>query len=76
MKSFFIFCIKSYQVLHLPFYQGVCRFHPSCSNYAIEAIQTHGVIKGTGLAIWRILRCQPFARGGIDPVPQKVEKKK
>lgn len=79
MKAFFIFVIKIYQVVHRPFYSGVCRFHPTCSHYAIEAIETHGVIKGVGLAIWRILRCQPFARGGFDPVPpvsSKTDKKK
>ncbi len=76
MKAFFIFVIKIYQVIHLPFYSGVCRFHPTCSHYAIEAIETHGVIKGVGLSIWRILRCQPFAKGGLDPVPPKSDKKK
>lgn len=49
----------------------VCRFRPTCSGYAVEAIQTHGVIKGTLLAMWRILRCNPWCRGGEDPVPPK-----
>jgi uncharacterized protein len=48
---------------------GQCRFHPSCSHYAEEAIRTHGAIRGSGLAMWRILRCNPFGRGGSDPVP-------
>jgi uncharacterized protein len=47
-----------------------CRFDPSCSVYAEEAIQTHGALRGGRMAIWRLLRCQPFARGGIDPVPR------
>jgi putative membrane protein insertion efficiency factor len=47
----------------------MCRFHPSCSAYAHEAILTHGPIRGTRLAVWRIMRCQPFAKGGLDPVP-------
>ena len=46
-----------------------CRFYPSCSAYALEAVQTHGAIKGIGLAIWRLLRCHPFHPGGYDPVP-------
>jgi putative membrane protein insertion efficiency factor len=48
---------------------GQCRFYPSCSAYASEAIRTHGAGGGSVLAVWRILRCNPFGRGGIDPVP-------
>jgi uncharacterized protein len=48
-----------------------CRFYPSCSAYAVEAISTHGVLRGVGLATWRLLRCQPFNRGGYDPVPPR-----
>ena len=48
-----------------------CRFYPSCSAYAVEAISTHGVLRGFGLATWRLLRCQPFNRGGYDPVPPR-----
>ncbi len=46
-----------------------CRFRPSCSAYGEEAILVHGILKGTCLATWRILRCQPLCRGGLDPVP-------
>jgi uncharacterized protein len=47
----------------------VCRFHPSCSEYALTAIATHGALRGVGLTVWRLLRCHPFHPGGIDPVP-------
>jgi uncharacterized protein len=46
-----------------------CRFHPTCSAYAVEAIHGHGAIRGLGLAIWRLLKCHPFHPGGFDPVP-------
>jgi len=50
---------------------AVCKYYPSCSTYAIQALEMHGAIKGSLLAIWRILRCNPFSRGGYDPVPEK-----
>ena len=53
-----------------------CRYYPTCSQYAVEAIQTHGALKGSLLAVWRILRCNPFSKGGFDPVPEKKEKRK
>ena len=48
---------------------GRCRFHPTCSAYSLEAIQTHGALKGVALALWRLARCSPLTAGGIDPVP-------
>ena len=48
---------------------GRCRFHPSCSAYALEAIGTHGALKGAALSLWRVLRCSPLTAGGPDPVP-------
>ncbi|HYZ11484.1 MAG TPA: membrane protein insertion efficiency factor YidD [Actinomycetota bacterium] len=50
---------------------GRCRFHPSCSAYALEAVRTHGAAKGSALAIWRVLRCSPLTAGGLDPVPPR-----
>lgn len=68
--------IKLYQKYISPILPPSCRFTPTCSNYAIEAIAKHGVIKGFGLAAWRILRCNPFCRGGFDPVPEPKNRKK
>ncbi|HEX7002164.1 MAG TPA: membrane protein insertion efficiency factor YidD [Trueperaceae bacterium] len=48
-----------------------CRFHPTCSEYALEAVETHGVLKGMAMATWRVLRCNPFNPGGFDPVPPR-----
>jgi putative membrane protein insertion efficiency factor len=67
--------VKLYRYTLSPFWGAQCRFHPTCSCYAIEALQKHGSIKGTGLAIYRILRCNPWAKGGVDPVPEKTVKK-
>ena len=50
---------------------GRCRFHPSCSAYALEAIRAHGAIKGSMLAMWRVARCSPLTAGGLDPVPDQ-----
>lgn len=50
------------------FPQGSCKYHPTCSRYTYEAIEKHGVIRGSGLGFWRILRCNPWSKGGEDPV--------
>ncbi len=50
---------------------GQCRFYPSCSHYAEEAIRTRGALRGTLMSVWRVARCGPFSRGGFDPVPQR-----
>ncbi len=60
--------IRFYQRFVSPALPPTCRFYPSCSQYAYEAIRKYGIIKGTRLAVWRILRCNPFGRGGYDPV--------
>jgi hypothetical protein len=58
-----------YRKLISPLYGQVCRYHPSCSSYALQAIQYHGVAKGVALGSWRILRCNPWSKGGIDDPP-------
>ena len=69
MSRFLQFLIRAYQVLLSPFLGDHCRFTPSCSAYAIEAIKKHGSLKGSWLAVKRIGRCHPFCDGGYDPVP-------
>ncbi len=71
MKHILIFCVRAYQVILSPLFTGCCRFEPSCSNYAIEALKVHGAIKGTLLTIGRLARCRPFGGYGYDPVPPK-----
>lgn len=61
--------IRLYQVTLSPFFGMHCRFHPTCSHYAIEAIRLHGAFKGGYLALRRLLRCHPYSEGGYDPVP-------
>jgi len=61
--------IRFYQIALSPIFGGHCRYEPTCSHYALEAIRVHGFFRGWGLALWRLLRCHPFARGGYDPVP-------
>jgi uncharacterized protein len=67
--------IRGYQIALSPFWGSQCRFHPTCSCYAIEAIEKHGPLKGLFLSIYRIMRCNPWSKGGIDLVPEKVTKK-
>ncbi|MGE5797239.1 MAG: membrane protein insertion efficiency factor YidD [Ignavibacteria bacterium] len=68
MRKVFIFLIKFYQMIISPLFPSVCRFTPSCSEYAIQAYNKYGVFKGTVKTVWRILRCNPFSKGGYDPV--------
>lgn len=76
MKKFLIGMIRFYQKYLSPLKRyNTCKFVPSCSSYAIEAIRLHGAFKGSMLAVWRILRCNPFSEGGIDPVPEVKQKK-
>lgn len=63
--------MHGYRRVVSPLYGQVCRYHPSCSRYALEAFQEYGFIVGFGLAAWRLIRCNPWTRGGIDDVPQR-----
>src|ERR1044072_3137882 len=69
MKQILLMLIKLYQLCLSPYFGGQCRFYPSCSAYASEAIDTHGTLYGSWLALRRLSRCHPWHEGGIDPVP-------
>ncbi|MBR4949905.1 MAG: membrane protein insertion efficiency factor YidD [Clostridia bacterium] len=69
MKKIIIFLIKLYRKYISPLKKPCCRFYPTCSQYAIEAYEKYGVLKGTYLTIRRLIRCNPFNPGGIDKVP-------
>lgn len=71
MKKLFILLIKFYRKFISPLKPPVCKYYPTCSCYAMQAIEKFGVIRGTALASWRILRCNPWSLGGIDYVPDK-----
>jgi putative membrane protein insertion efficiency factor len=64
-----IFFVRIYQYTLSPMLGQRCKYYPSCSNYAIDALREYGAIRGTGMAAWRLLRCNPFSNGGYDPVP-------
>ncbi|RIL11081.1 MAG: membrane protein insertion efficiency factor YidD [Proteobacteria bacterium] len=69
------FLHRAYKLLLSGLFGNVCRFEPYCSDYAMQACETHGIIKGSWLALLRVLRCHPYCRGGFDPVPPKVKAK-
>lgn len=75
MKTLLLVLIRGYQLTLSPYIGQHCRFTPSCSRYAAEAIEVHGPGKGTWLAIKRLGRCHPFCAGGIDPVPPAPDQK-
>jgi putative membrane protein insertion efficiency factor len=75
MQTILIFVIRIYQAILSPFLGNHCRFYPSCSSYAIEALEKHGFIRGLWLSLRRISRCHPWHEGGVDPVPEPTNKK-
>ena len=73
MKTVLLAGVRGYQYLVRPVLGDNCRFYPSCSDYAREALERHGAWRGTWLAVKRVGRCQPFHPGGYDPVPEPIE---
>lgn len=74
MKIFiypFLLLIRGYQKFISPFLPASCKYAPTCSQYAVESLQKHGICKGIVLILWRILRCNPWSKGGVDRVPKK-----
>jgi putative membrane protein insertion efficiency factor len=67
-KTVALSVLRAYKWVVSPIFLPACRYVPSCSEYAMEAIDRYGVARGSLLAIWRVLRCHPFAKGGVDPV--------
>ncbi|HKY56678.1 MAG TPA: membrane protein insertion efficiency factor YidD [Aeromicrobium sp.] len=69
MKYLLVALLRAYRFAISPLYGQVCRYHPTCSAYALEAVETHGALRGAWLAARRVLRCHPWAAGGVDHVP-------
>ncbi len=73
LKSAVLFVLRAYKWMLSPLLPPACRYVPSCSEYAMEAVDRYGVLRGTCMAIWRVFRCHPFVKGGFDPVPLVTE---
>lgn len=69
MKFLVLDFLRLYKTFLSPFLPSACRFEPTCSQYTAEAVDKHGAVRGTWMGVKRILRCQPFCKGGYDPVP-------
>ncbi|WP_035618457.1 membrane protein insertion efficiency factor YidD [Lacticigenium naphthae] len=76
MKKVLISAVKGYQKAISPLFPPTCRYYPTCSHYAVEAIEKHGAAKGTMMGTARILRCHPFVKGGVDKVPDNFSLKR
>ena len=73
MRKILLGMIRFYQIYISPYKGTKCPYFPSCSGYGVEAIKKHGALIGSVLTAWRILRCNPFSKGGYDPVPDKID---
>src|SRR6266568_9428919 len=71
-KTILLALLRGYKWVLSPMLPPSCRYVPTCSEYAAEAIERHGAFKGSAMALWRLLRCHPFVRGGYDPVPEHL----
>jgi len=76
MKNIIVYIIRGYRKFISPLKPRSCRFYPSCSEYAAEAIEKCGICQGIVKSVWRLLRCNPFSRGGYDPVTKEGNKTK
>jgi len=73
LRDFAILLVRGYRRFVSPWLPPACRFYPTCSEYAMQALESHGLLRGTALAIWRLARCHPFSKGGFDPIPEPRE---
>ncbi len=67
----FLLPLRAYSRLISPVLPARCKYYPTCSAYAEQAVRTHGIVRGSALAAWRLMRCNPFSRGGVDEVPPR-----
>lgn len=70
MRAAVVGGLRAYKWVLSPLLPPACRYVPTCSEYAMEAVDRYGILRGGGMALWRVLRCHPFVKGGFDPVPQ------
>jgi putative membrane protein insertion efficiency factor len=75
MKTLLLVLLRAYKCFVSPMLPVACRYVPSCSEYAMEAVERHGSLRGGVLALWRLVRCHPFTHGGFDPVPAEATQK-
>ena len=71
LSSLFLLPVRLYQRSISPYLPARCRYHPTCSAYAVDAVRNYGILRGSVLAAWRLLRCNPFSAGGLDPVERQ-----